>query len=408
VNVGEALAPPYDVIDAATQRALYEKSPYNVIRLEYPEQAAEPSVALMREWLNLGVLGQDPSASFYVHEQRFSVMGQDRSRFGLIAAVRLHRTEERIILPHEHTTPKPVEDRLNVLRVLQCNVSPIFGLFHDFDGDIASLERRSANRTPLVEATADGETHRLWDVGDTEFQNTLVRRFGDRVVYLADGHHRFQAASAYRDERERGGVGEFEQAWQFILMHLVSLEDPGLVVLPLHRLVKNNASEQVRSVAQAAGFSVEPVSLPQSDEAAARMVIDRLAATDEEGPTYCLLDQSGEASLLRARDERGMGGARSRPTLDVVLLHSLLLDRVLGAPEAATDRGELSYTPWAVEAIREVRSGRYPVALLQNPVPVARIAELAEQGKQMPPKSTYFYPKLPTGLVMKRADEGPL
>jgi uncharacterized protein (DUF1015 family) len=133
-----------------------------------------------------------------------------------------------------------------------------------------------------------------------------------------------------------------------------------------------------------------------------------LAEGDEQGPVYWVYDSVGEATLMRPNVEQGVGSARARPTLDVVLLHRVLIDPAIGPPDAATDRGDLAYTPWADEAISEVRADRYQVAVLQNPVPVTRIAELAEQGQQMPPKSTYFYPKLPTGLVMKRADGGPL
>ena len=165
VDVGLALAPPYDVIDAATQQALYDRSPHNVIRLEYPQQQAEPTVSLFGDWLDAGILRQDEAPSFYLHEQRFSVMGEERSRFGLIAAVRLARPEERLILPHEHTTPKPVLDRLNVLRVLQCNVSPIFGLFRDPQGDVRTLMREAMSSPTRSTPGRDCAPRSGWPTG---------------------------------------------------------------------------------------------------------------------------------------------------------------------------------------------------------------------------------------------------
>jgi len=424
VDLGNALAPPYDVIDAPAQQALHARSPFNVIRLEYPFEEGEASTSQRRdaltllEWLAHGVLRRDPVPAFYLHEQRFSLLGEERSRLGLIAAVRLHAPEERVILPHEHTTPKPVEDRLSALRAIQTNVSPIFGLFRDRNGEAASAARAATQAPPLVEAMCEGETHRLWAIADTAQQQALQRLFEGRVVYLADGHHRFQAARAYRDEcaarqSPRGAEARAadlrDRAWQFVLMHLVALEDPGLVVLPLHRLLRGLNTEAQGALDEALGaFLVEPLPLPDDAEFAARTIIAALAAKVAAGPAYCLLRLGSEALMLAPKAPREGGSAHLRPTLDVVLLHRLLIDRLVDSPQAATDRGDLAYTPWAVEALQQVRSGAYQVALFQNPVPVSRIAELAEQGQQMPPKSTYFHPKLPTGLVLKRSDDGPL
>lgn len=416
-RLGDVLSPPYDVIGPEEQVALHERSPYNVIRLEWglaqPSAGAGADVYLqaaryLAQWLQEGVLVREERPAFYLHEHVFAVQGEQRRRMGLWAAVRLYDWEERVVLPHEETTPKPVDDRLRLLRATRTNISPIFGLYKDAEGAVATLLQRAAQGRPACEGEMGEERHRLWPLTDPTLQERVQRLLAASPVYIADGHHRYTAALAYRQEQRAASPGATgREAWNYVLMCLTALEDPGLVILPLHRLLKLPTERQRQALAKALErFQAEERRIEGSLSAVeARVLAEELARRGERGPTFALWGwKPGHVLFLSPREALASVGPRGLPPLDGVLLQRLVLSAVYASAQEATDAGDLAYTPWTTEALQAVAQGTYAVAFLLNPVQPTTLTLYADAGERFPPKTTYFYPKVPTGLVLRSLD----
>src|SRR5262245_37992105 len=260
-TLGDVVAPPYDVIDPALQRALYDRSPYNVVRLilnkEEPTDTATENrytraARFLREWRHDGILAQDSARALYVYHQEFEVERQRYTRRGFLARVRLERFGEGKIYPHEETLAGPKADRLKLLQATAMNLSPVFGLFPDEAGEVQAVFDRAVGRTLPLEATDHlGVVHRLWPVSDQRAVSAVTGLMGPKPIFIADGHHRYETAVRYLDQRrEAGEVRDAESAANFVLMMLVSMNDPGLAILPTHRLVSGIPSltaDQLRS-----------------------------------------------------------------------------------------------------------------------------------------------------------------
>jgi uncharacterized protein (DUF1015 family) len=414
-RLGDVLSPPYDVISPEEQLALHTRSPYNVIRLEWGLAQAGAHDAgdvylraaqYLEAWLREGVLMREERPAFYLHEHVFSLQGAQRRRLGLWAAVRLHAWEEHIVRPHEETTPRPVDDRLRLLRATRTNISPVFGLYKDERGALAALLHRAARERPTLEAETDGARHRLWAITEPAVHEEVRRALGASAIYIADGHHRYTAALAYREERSAAAAGTTgQEAWRYVLMSLTALEDPGLAILPLHRLLRLPTEAQRQALAGAlASFSLEERRVEGPRGEIARAIVDELARRGQEGPSFALWGWTpGRVLFLRPRTE-AVRAPHGPPPLDSVLLQQLVLGNVYASAQAATDARDLAYTPWAEEALQAVERGEYALAFLLNPVPPRTLTAYADAGERFPPKTTYFYPKVPTGLVLHPLD----
>ncbi|HEX6817942.1 MAG TPA: DUF1015 domain-containing protein [Ktedonobacterales bacterium] len=417
----ELVTPPYDVISQEAQARYYERNPHNIIRLELGRDEPDDdaldnkytrAAMLFAQWRLDGILRQDAPA-LYLYEQRFTVEGAPHVKTNLLARVRLEPWEARVVLPHERTLPKPKEDRLRVMRATAANLSPIMALYDDPHDELARSFVPLRRREPDVAFTDEaGEEHRVWVVPDPILAATVATFFNARPLYIADGHHRYETALAYRDEQRelRKGMPQ-EDAANFVLMALSSVEDRGLVVLPTHRIIRNVASEALTNLAERLGayFTLEP--LPPEDIAQWQTALANAGVAGNEN-AFVLVTPQG-ASLARLSDAgRGtMAGVRvegEQPseawrTLDVAVLQELLLHRVLGIDDEAIRSGDfLTYTRDAGEAATAVRTGANGAALaaLLRPTPPAAMRDVARAGDRMPQKSTYFYPKLITGLVI--------
>jgi uncharacterized protein (DUF1015 family) len=420
-TIAELVTPPYDVISPEAQARYYERNPHNIIRLELGRD--EPNddaldnkytraAMLFAQWRLEGILRQD-APSLYLYEQRFSVAGREYRKTNLLARVRLEPWEAKVVLPHEQTLAKPKEDRLRVLRACAANLSPIMALYDDPHEELAKSFAPLRRREPDV-AFADeaGEEHRLWAVPDPILATTVASFFNTRPLYIADGHHRYETALAYRDE-QRDLRKELlpEDAANYVLMALSSVEDPGLVVLPTHRIVRNVAPDALAPLAErlSGRFTLEP--LPAED---LPHWLSALAAAGRggqsnafvlvlpDGAFLATLNAAGRSAMAQA----GAGGATTSEawrTLDVAVLQELLLHQALGIADEAIRAGDhLTYTRSAEEAVAAVRAGTNGAALaaLLNPTSPAAMRDVALAGERMPQKSTYFYPKLITGLVI--------
>jgi uncharacterized protein (DUF1015 family) len=413
------VTPPYDVISPEAQARFYDRDPHNIIRLELGRD--EPTdddldnrytraAAAFAEWRRDGVMKQDEPPSFYLYEQRFTSGGQSYARTSLLARVRLEPWEAGVILPHERTMTKPKDDRLKLTRACAATLSPIMSLYDDPAGELASLLGIVRTHAPLATFSDDaGEEHRLWIAQDDALSAQVAAFFADRQLYIADGHHRYETALTYREEVRalRHDLAE-DDAVNFTLMGLSALNDPGLVVLPTHRILRDLDATRLAALDEtlAAHFISEPLEGERADWMRA------LATAGEAGPAFVLVRPDGarltrlnDAGATAMRDVHGedVGASDAWRSLDVAVLHALVLDAALGVTPAAVRAGEhISYTRDAEAATAAVRAGSdgAQLAVLLNATPPEAIRDVARAGDRMPQKSTYFYPKLITGLVV--------
>ncbi|HEY7127620.1 MAG TPA: DUF1015 domain-containing protein [Ktedonobacterales bacterium] len=412
-RLAELVTPPYDVISPEQQNTYYQRDPNNIIRLELGRD--EPgddrlnnrytrAAAAFAEWRMQGIMRQESQPVMYLYRQGFPHDGRTLWRTSLLTAVRLEPWEAGVVLPHEHTMSKPKDDRLKLLRACAANLSPLMSLYEDPQGQLSQLLVRLADQQPEVQFTDDAhEQHWLLAIRDSATLKELQAFFATRKLFMADGHHRYETALAYRDEiREMRKELHPDDAANFVLMSLSAFEDPGLVILPTHRIVKGVSTERLSHLSEKLQerFLVERM----SDQTPADLA---LAALEAEGGLGVFVVVTPEQMFrLKARPiakEPMAATGRSTPwcKLDVAMLQTLVMDQTLGLSVEAVTRGDfLSYTRNAADAIAAVRSGKAQLAVLLRPTRVEQLRDVAAIGEKMPQKSTYFYPKLITGLVI--------
>jgi uncharacterized protein (DUF1015 family) len=419
---------PYDKITPEGQERYYAASPYNLVRLILGKQ--EPgddeqrnvysrAASFFSDWRRQGIFLQDPQPSIYVYSQKFRVPGGtvEAERRGFIALGRIEDYAAGVVHRHEQTLAKPKADRLNLLRATRAHFGQIFVLYND-TGEIDSL--LIPGSVPATEVTDEyGVLHQLWPVSEPGLIDLVRSKMKDKKLIIADGHHRYETALNYRNERraavaqpagaprERtGGVmlrtAETEEApYELVMMTFINMNSPGLVILPTHRVVRGLAAfapETFRNVARNY-FNLEEVDL--SVNAARATAILREAG---HVGTALLAATGSQVWLLhtpKAPPEMFPGLSVRQQSLDVVQLHKVLLEGVLGlSEESIREQRNLSYIRDAEEALATVRSGRADIAFLMNPCRISQVRDIAFAGEVLPQKSTDFYPKLLSGLTI--------
>ena len=397
--LADVVAPPYDVIDADQRAALLARSPFNVVAVDLPQ--AEPggddpyaaAGRLFESWQLQGALVRDREPAMWAHTQDYTGPdGLARTRRGFFCRVRIEPYGPGRVRPHERTHPGPKEDRLRLTRATRANVSPIFSLFSDPEDAAWEALAPATSSPPWGEVSdADGTVHRLWRVADPAAIAAVQAASASSELLIADGHHRYETMQAYAEEV--GGEGEH----RYILMCLVALEDPGLTVFPTHRLVRglDGARREALEQALARDFEISEVTAREALPAPGRGPLE-LGLIDEGG---------ARARRLRLRDQAIADAAladRSQAyrELDTGVLETLLLKGALGySDEDIAHFNGMFYARDGAEAEAMVASGEYEAAFLMRPTPVEQVREVAAAGENMPPKSTFFYPKLLTGLL---------
>ncbi len=403
-DLSAVICPPYDVIKGDARDQLLARDAHNIVAVElaapYGEAATpgqyQQSADLLAQWINEDILMRDDS-SYYLYEQEFAVPGtaQTVKRRGVIGALTLEEFGQDV-QPHEHTMSGPKADRLELLRATQTNISPIFGLFSDDDAWIELLLDSVAEVGPDGVATdGDGTIHRLWKITDDETVNGIEAGFENENILIADGHHRYETALNFmREAREKAGDSwTGAEAASGVMMMCVSMNDAGLVVLPTHRLIKNVEPEKVAQLPESLQqlFEVEPI------EGGAAALTQALG--DEGGAAKLGLHLPGQSYLLTQRENNAQSALEQ---LDVSVLHNLILQNELCIDADKLAAGaHVGYTIHAAEAIEKVEKGEAQAAFLMRATPAKQVAEVAASGEKMPQKSTYFYPKLMTGLVLR-------
>ncbi len=408
-NLSNVVAPPYDLIGVDRQNELYNRSPYNIVRLELGREADRytASAATLAKWRADDILRVAPRPAIYLYTQLFEVGGRRLRRDGFVARVRLENFSHGRILPHEKTFPAAKADRLKLLTALNTNVSSIFGLYSGEYAELDALIANAATRAPLAEVVDDlGIENQLRAIEAPEEIAMVRNALESSLILIADGHHRYETALNFREIRRvvEGDTGALH-AYDYTMMTLVGCDSPGLVILPTHRVVKHldaNALASFESLARKV-FEVEEF----EDRDRMRSELARRG----RGALGVALRGAQKMWLLRLRDRHALETALPQTPaevreLDVSILHAMVFDRIFGVKSAAIKAGgNLEYTIDADGALEAVSSGRADGAFLMNPPSIEDVQRVSDSGATMPEKSTYFYPKLITGLFMNPLDD---
>lgn len=407
-SIEELVCPPYDIISDEQRQAYVDSNENNIIRLELPKGGNPYDAAkkLYDKMKSNGILIREDKPAIYIYEEIFESLGKKYSVKGFICRVKIEEFEKGVILPHEFTLSKAKEDRMELMKATNCNFSQIYSLYMDSEHKTtAKLDALSKGKADIGLTDGDGVTHRMWIVQDEEMINSVCADFDDRKLYIADGHHRYETALAYRNYLRENNLAKEGDAADYQMMMLVDMEHPGLVVLPTHRLVRNLSVFNERIIKDVLEKSSTYFDVEQHNDI--NSIDDTLKAEYESGNIAFVFYCGGvNYYLLRLKDKSVMKSilpelSEASCELDVTVLHSLILEKIFGInKENMAKQLNLTYTKKAEEAIESVQMGKSQCAFIMNPTRVTQIRDVASEGEKMPQKSTYFYPKLITGLVM--------
>ncbi len=407
VDLGRVVVPPYDVI-AADERAVYwDRDPHNAIRLELTRDAADEAgtdysdvAESLAAWQRDGALLRDKAPSIYALRQRFTAPdGLEHVRDGFFAALHLEDYERRIVRPHERTLTGPKADRLKQMRATSANLSSVFLLYEDPERALNALLAAHLDTGPAAVARdAAGVEHRLVPVTDPAFIAAARAFLAERPVVIADGHHRYETALKYRDEqRAKSSSRDADAPYEFVLAYFANAYAPGTLLLPIHRVVREApAPDDATWTARLPGWTQERIALPSAD--AVPSLLERHLAPLADRHAFAADDGSGTLRIFSRPRAEG-------DDLSIRVLHAEVLQGVFDLDDAAVREGAVAFPKHAPEAAREVRSGRGRVALYLNPLAAEDVFRVTAAGEILPQKSTFFHPKLPSGLVFRLLDE---
>lgn len=405
------VCPPYDIISDAQRGEYIERNPYNIIRLELPKGGDEryrEAGNTLDKWLDKEILVCDGEDSIYVYEMQFTANGARRSLKGFVTLVKLTDFSEGIILPHEETLSKAKQDRFDLMSETFCNFSQIYSLYMDEDNSVCGMIDGSSKGAPDMEVTdGDGTVHRMWRVSDKDTLLKLTEAFADKKLYIADGHHRYETALNFHRSLCAEGKAVPGDESGYVMMMLVNMENSGLVVFPTHRIVHGLSEFDVEKIINECRNYFTVAEAP--DEGRMQAALNK--AYDEGKKAFAMYVGAGKCFVMTLKDEAAVKKllpdmSEAYCGLDVSVLHSLVLERIFGIDkENMANQKNLGYTRSREEALKAVDMGGADCSFILNPTKVSEIRDVAAAGEKMPQKSTYFYPKLITGLVMNRFGE---
>ena len=391
---------PYDKIDAEMQKAYYQKSEYNYCRLILPMEENRYNVARDRilQWLKEGVLTKETESAVFVSRQEFSLNGKKCERIGLIAALRLYDYRENMVFPHEVTYKAPKADRLNMLRTVQKDLEPVFLIFSDPERKAVVFLEEVAKSKPIMKVTDSLQVkHTVWKVTDPLKINKLRANLSNRTMVITDGHHRYESALAYRNEMQSKGNFTTDSAFNFHLSYIVPVQEEGLVVLPTHRLLKEFklTNEVLQEFKRFFDFS----EIKPSVEA-----LEDFLKSHSNEHAFCVYDGSKSFGLTLKHEKSvydfvNANVSKETKIFDVVILRDIVFKHILRTGELTLDENIL-YVRWTKTAVDKVDRGEASIAFLVNPISAKTVVEIAQQHELLPEKSTDFYPKMVSGLMM--------
>ncbi|MFH1542853.1 MAG: DUF1015 domain-containing protein [bacterium] len=423
-KINKVFAPPYDVINEAEQNALYEQHDFNVIRLilgkEFPQDNEYNNkyvraAAFMEGWLRHRILEKSEKPAFYVYEQTFSQAGKRYTRLGFFGLIRLEEMGHGKVFPHEATHSKAKVDRLALMRATHANLESIFSFYSDEKSKLTKIIKKFTRRKPLFNVTdSDKVIHRLWSIDSKPAIAKIIKEMKEKTVFIADGHHRYEAACKFRTELKIKNTKFTEdEAYNHILMYFTPLEDKGLLILPIHRVLRNLAyfdpARFEKSLAQY--FDLKVFTATKRTAASVRKkLIKEMTKRGVTQHVFGLYLGKYQYLLLTLRDEKLIeeliteDKPKAWKNLDTTIVKYLVFDRILGIVNQIEDKVE--YVKEVDEGVRRVDEDGAQAAIFLNPVKIEEITSIASKYEKMPQKSTYFYPKLLSGLVINKIEHG--
>lgn len=408
-NISEVVCPPYDIISEEQRLSYISENEYNIIRLELPkgEDPYGEAARTLNDWLEKGILRREEKDAVYIYEEEFTAYGEKHSVKGFISRVKLEEFEKGIILPHEFTLSKAKEDRFNLMKATNCNFSQIYALYSDEDGKTVSRLDRLSSGAPDIELTdGDDVTHRMWIITDKNEIADICGDFSDRKLYIADGHHRYETALNYRNYCREKGISKEGDAVDYQMMMLVNMEHPGLVVFPTHRIVRDLSHFDKEDVKNSCK---EYFDITEYDDISnIESVLNELCKENKKAFGMYCGDSKWTLLVLKSLDTMAQllpNLSKASQGLDVTVLHTLVLEKLMGIDaENMAKQINLTYVKQLDDALKAVDNKTANCAFILNATKVSEICEVSSAGEKMPQKSTYFYPKLITGLVMNKLD----
>ena len=402
-DLSKLITQPYDKIDEKMQDEYYQRHIYNFVKLILPKEKNRYEIAAKRleEWKEKGILGRDEKPAIYIYTQEFEIRNKKYVRSGFIAAMRLHPFEERIVLPHEKTHKGPKEDRLKMLRATKTNLEAGFVLFRD-DGRVKEIIDDIVHQNPDFYGKDDfGTVTRLYRLNDEDKTKIIQDVLKDEQVVIADGHHRYETAVFFRDEMRKMHPNWSENhAFNYRMTYFVSLDDPGLVVLPSHRLLLKKKIEDEHWEKIRKYFSVEEIDPEKSEE--------YLSAG--KGKNVFVVYQDGKAYGIELKEDvsefMSKEWSNEYKSLDAVVLREVIF-KIIGVKNPRIDE-DIIYERWIEDAVKKVDGGEAKVAFIMNPTPPEKVLEVAKNLERMPQKTTDFYPKVISGFTMMPIDKNEL
>jgi uncharacterized protein (DUF1015 family) len=414
-DISDRIAPPYDVLNESGKAALQAKHPHNVVTIDLPhlppktvgpDEVYTNANITMRSWLDSGVLIQDTRPALYPYMQTYEHLERKYHRRGFFCLVRLSPFGQGQVIPHEKTYAAPIEDRLKLMRATRMQLSPIFGLYSDPHNTVTSLLYKNAGR-PELTGTIDGVKNDLWSVPNAEIENQVIDFLGTRPIYIADGHHRYTTALQYQREQEQlnGGrpLPEAHPA-NWCLFDLIGMQDDGLLILPTHRMIGGLTDFDIDVFRHEVGDDFDVLETPLLGDHVDEFC--RGVLPKQPAHTFGLFDgRTRKVYQLRLKnldvlEEMTPDKSPAWRRLDVAILQHYLLDKVIGPAFSAGKEPVKGYTADADEIAPQVDGERYQIALLLQSTPLHALEDLGRHGEVMPQKSTYFFPKIATGMVM--------
>jgi uncharacterized protein (DUF1015 family) len=417
-DLASVICPPYDIITPQMEQELYLKSEYNFVRVELgwelPQDTVKDnrytrSAAILEQWLKQGILGVDEAPAIYFHDHYFIHSGKEYKRRGMLLRVRLEEWDREVVRPHEGTLVKPKTDRLGLLWSLQANTSPILALFEDQGQQVASVLTAQARNEPIISSSsAGGERHQVWAITEREAIDQIQQSLARQPLYIADGHHRYESALTYRRQRHSLSLSvSGDEAFNFVMMTLVDFSDPGLIILPPHRLIRGISKPILDEMMAGLKSFFEIEELPLNMPGIWGQVDDLLSSEANQVRLALFGPAPEHLFVLRLRDFTAASQmmpyfhSELYKRLEASIIDHIILEKVL---EVDSEREEvmLSYSYNREDAVNRVLDGEYQLAFLLRPVRAETIKAVADAGDRMPRKSTYFYPKAPAGLVFSQ------
>jgi uncharacterized protein (DUF1015 family) len=405
VSASKTMAPPYDIVTSEYKDALYSRSPYNIIRIDFgkDEDGDNEDVnrytrasGFLSAWRDEGILIDDAEPSFYCYEINYFINDQQKKTRGFLGAVKVEELGSGSIHPHEMTYSKPKSDRLNILRYCQANTSPIFSLYSSEEKITSSIIEKVVKQKPFIEAkNGDGFIHRLWRINDRGSIDVIMAEMSDKDIFIADGHHRYETSLKFRKEMEdKGFVKTGEEPFNYTLMFLANMEDDGLTLLPTHRIVEINSEINIKETL-GKYFDIQKIPSKGISEKQARQQMLEAMHKSAHSFGMFLTNANTYYSLVFNSSNIETDMPECLKGLDVTVLHKLIFEKLL-----KIEHYEYEMDPDI--AVERARKGLFEAVFFLNPTSVKDVKEVALAGQRMPPKSTYFYPKLLTGMVIYR------